>query len=260
MARLRMIALLLPTLAYAGPDEYRDLVKQVIQNMVATGQTMSAYSYVRKVDRKELNSDGKVKAEVHNITEHCSIDGVNFAILRQRDGKPVNNPPCSKSNPNIQKKLTELQRTSIADREKARKLAAESNDWLKEVHLALDCSKTGEEAVGGKNAIWLSCEPHPGYSASNMRAKMLEKIRAKLLVDPVDAQMIRTDAEIFEPISVAWGVAAKIAQGTRFHLERQKLPDGSWVNQSQDVSFAARVLLKNISQEEHTQLSDFRRP
>jgi hypothetical protein len=67
------------------------------------------------------------------------------------------------------------------------------------------------------------------------------------------------DAEVFETVNIGWGVLGRVNKGTRFHIDRRKLDDGTWLPQTQTVRFAARVpLFKTIAQEETTRYSEFR--
>ena len=71
------------------------------------------------------------------------------------------------------------------------------------------------------------------------------------------AKLTRVEAEVFDTISLGFGIG-KIEKGTRFHVERSKVPSGIWLLDSQSVRFAVRLMLiKEIQMEIANQYSDY---
>jgi hypothetical protein len=77
-------------------------------------------------------------------------------------------------------------------------------------------------------------------------------------IDRSDTELVRIDAEVFDTVNIGWGVLGRVHKGTRYHAERRRLGE-TWLPRSQTVRFDARVLLvKNVSQEETSEFSEFR--
>jgi hypothetical protein len=150
-------------------------------------------------------------------------------------------------------RLAKIKAQPAGEREKRRRKSAEEDAWLKEIADALDYQYLGEEAVNGRMAVVLSCFPRPAYEPRNMRAKVLTKTRGKLWIDRADRELVRGDAEVFDTVGVGFGIIGRIEKGTRFHLERVRLPDGVWMMDNQTVRFGARLMLvKFIGNEMHS--------
>ena len=133
------------------------------------------------------------------------------------------------------------------------------NAWFYELSDALEFRETGEETVDGRPALVVELSPRAGYRAKNMRARLFEKMRGKVLVDKADAELVRADVEVFDTVSVGLGILGKVNKGTQFHLERRRVAEGTWLTNMQQVLFGARIMLKSFHQEVTTRYSGFER-
>jgi hypothetical protein len=180
----------------------------------------------------------------------------------QRDGHPVPDSEIQQNHEMARTRAAELRAMSPSERakvEEAGGVRAKEQDWLKEFPDALDYKKVGEETIAGRRTLVLECSPRKGYKASNLRARVFEKVRGKIWMDAAEEQIVRVDAEVFDTVSIGWGLIGKVQKGTRFHLERSRLADGSWLPNSQSIRFAASYLVfKSLAQEEITRYSEYR--
>jgi hypothetical protein len=133
------------------------------------------------------------------------------------------------------------------------------DSWWKEFPEALEFRKVGEESVNGRPALVLSFSPRPGYKPKDLRARFAAKLRGKVWIDQSDTEFVRADAEVFEPVSIGWGVVGKVDKGARMTLERHKTADGAWVPDSQMTRFIARLLVKTWGQEQTTRYAEYHR-
>ena len=223
---------------------------------------MGDYSYARYNVRREFDTAGALKAEHTMLSHHAFEDGYGYMQQAQRDGKTVPDAERKLSQNAARARAAQLRGMSPAARAQAEpptRSRAPEQSFLKEFPDALDFKKVGEEMIGGRRTLVLECEPRPGYKATNMRARMFEKVRGKIWLDAAEKQMVRIDAEMFDGVNIGWGMIGKVQKGTRFHLERRRVADGSWLPESQDIRFTARILVfKTLSQEEITRYSEFR--
>lgn len=136
----------------------------------------------------------------------------------------------------------------------------EDTSWLAEFPEALEYKKVGEEEIAGRMAWVLECSPRPGYKAKSLRARVFEKTRGKVWIDVADSQLVRVDAAVFDTVNIGWGMAAKIQKGTRFQIDRRKLPDGAWLPESQTIRFTAKVMMvKSLGMEDAARFTGYRR-
>ena len=93
-----------------------------------------------------------------------------------------------------------------------------------------------------------------------MRARVFGKMKANFWIDKATSELVKADAEMFDTVSVGFGVLGKIEKGTRFRIQRKLIADGEWLIESQYTRFGARILLfKTLRNESTTEWSDFRR-
>ncbi len=133
------------------------------------------------------------------------------------------------------------------------------DSWWKEFPDALDFRKVGEESIGGRPALVLEFSPRPGFKPKDLRARIATKLRGKVWIDQADTEFVRADAEVFDSVSVGWGLVGKIEKGARLTLERHKTSDGTWVPDSQMTRFIARLLVKTLGQEQTVRYAEYRR-
>ena len=183
--------------------------------------------------------------------------------MLERDGKAIPEEERRANDDTIGKRIAELKAMAPEQRagqeaENARR-ASENNAWLKEFPDALDYRMAGEETINGRPAWVLSCEPHKGYRAKNFRARVFEKMRGRVWIDKEEPELVRTDVEMFDSISIGWGVLGHIGKGTRFFIQRSRLSNGIWMPEAQTMKLSARMMLfKTLNNEVTTRFSNFR--
>ena len=169
----------------------------------------------------------------------------------QKNGRKLSEEELRKQEETIRTQIAKEKGLTAEEREKRRLKAAEDDGWMKEIADALEYKYTGDESIDGRPAYVLLFSPRPGYSAKNVRARLFEKTNGKLWIDKADRELVKGQAETFAPVN--------IEKGTRFSLQRRRLPEGAWLLDNQMVRFAARIaLFKYMSNEVITRLSDYR--
>jgi hypothetical protein len=86
-------------------------------------------------------------------------------------------------------------------------------------------------------------------------------MRGRLWIDKADGEMVKADAEVFEEVNVALGIAGHIDKGTRFQIQRSRIADGVWASTYEHARFSARVMVfKNFNAEVVNRTSGLRAP
>jgi hypothetical protein len=245
-----------------GPaEDWTGLLRTVLSKLQEADARLGEYGYDRFSVRRELDSSGAVKSERTILARRAYFEADDLWVTRQveRNGKPVSEEELQRNLESARQRAAELKAMSPEERAKLNAKSRDENAWLKEFPQALEFRKTGEETIDGRPAIVLEFSPRPGYKASNLRARVFSRVRGKMWIDSADSQLVRAEAEVFENVNIGWGVVGRVQKGTRFHLERRKIEDGSWLPQLQTIRFAARVLVfKSLAQEETTRYSQYR--
>jgi hypothetical protein len=262
LARIFCFCALIGLAQAQSAEELRMKLRESLAKLQEADQKMGDYSYTRYNVRREFHSNGSLKAERTVLALREFEDGIGFIHQVQRDGKPVPDAEIKQSQDAARARAAQLRAMSPAERAKAEpesRSRAQEQSFLKEFPDALEYKKIGEETIDGRRTWVLECWPRPGYKAANLRARVFEKVRGKVWLDAAALEIVRVDAEVYETVNIGWGMIGKVQKGTRFHLERRRLADGSWLPESQRIRFAARILLfKSLAQEEITRDSDYR--
>ena len=262
LARILCFGVLAVASQAQSSEQLRVLLRESLNKLRESDGKMGDYSYARYNVRRELNSDGSLRTEHTLLARREFEDGYGFMHQVQRDGQAVPDAEQKQAQAGARARAAQLRAMSPAERAQAEpsiRSRAPEQSFLKEFPDALECKQAGEETIAGRRTLVLECAPRVGYKATNIRARVFEKVRGRIWLDAAESEIIRVDAEVFETVSIGWGMIGKVQRGTRFHLERRRLADGSWLPESQDIRLAARFLVfKSLAQEEITRYSDYK--
>ncbi|MBC7927006.1 MAG: hypothetical protein H7039_15265 [Bryobacteraceae bacterium] len=263
MSTARVVCLLVSLCSMAhgaiSPADLNALVIDAVAFLEPGSSKAEDYACTYRNIRKEFDANGKVKSEQLTLAHRTFRDGFAVYEVLERNGRTLDLREQKEQEDKIRKQLAEARSMSKGDIEKRRKKSAESSGFIAELPDALQFKVVGEDVVDKRSVLVVDAEPRPGYRARNMKAKLFEKLKAKLWIDSTDRQLVKAEAETFDTVSLGLGVLGKVEKGTRFAMHRIKLPDGTWVVDSQGIRFAARIMLvKWMNQEMSSQISDFR--
>jgi len=247
----------------AEPPDPRELVRRSIERLQDSEDTQRNYEYLIHRDTKEFHSDGKSRKQSATVLRK-EFDG-QFIVVRllERDGQPIPEAERRQNEETIRKRLAEFKAKPPEEikklRAENRRRSREEDSWLQEAHEALDFKPAVEETIHGRAARVLECSPRSGYQAKNMRARVFEKMRGRIWIDKTDSELVRADIEVFDTVSIAWGLVGKIGKGTKFFLQRRKVASDAWLLEAQTIKLDARFLLvKSMRTESSVRYSEFR--
>lgn len=220
---------------------------------------MDDWAYRFTFERKQFDSSGGVKSWESSSGERTFQEGFPVSRVYEKNGKKRTDQELQKQEAEVRRSLEEMRALSPAGREQRRRKQAEGMSWLRELPDALEYRFLREEDYQGRPMWVLGCTPKPGYAPKSTRARLFEKMNGTFWIDQSDRELVKAEAEMFDAVSIGFGLLGKIEKGTRFALERKRNASGHWLMASQTVKFAARVaLFKHISAEMTTRHWDYR--
>jgi hypothetical protein len=247
------VALLGQMLLAETPQRLQERVRRSVAGLLDNEERLRNLNYTLESIKREFDSDAKLKKQTSLKSRHERRGEFRFVRLIERDGKAVSTDEERRAEEAFRKQVHDVEAKGPAEVEayesERRRKSRQELAWVAEMPEALDCQFSGREARGGRPTLALRCVPRVGYRPSNMRARLFEKIRARLWLDEQSSEMVEAEGEAFDTIRIGWGILGHIEKGTRFVLKRRPV-DGVWVNEGQTIRFAARFLLvKAIAQE-----------
>jgi len=120
-----------------------------------------------------------------------------------------------------------------------------------------DIRIVGREPIGGHPALLVTFKPRPNYKPQTRQGGIMKHVAGRAWVSEDDHQLVRLDAEVFETISIGFGVLAKLQKGTHILSERRKFNDEVWLPARTELLFGARLfMLKGFNLQQIVEYSD----
>jgi hypothetical protein len=244
-------------------EETRARMRVAFEKLQQSEKRLDSYGHTRVNGRKEFHADGRLKSQSDWTVIREWRDGVWVNRTVARDGKPVAEEERLRDEEAARRRVEELRAMTPDERERIqleeRKKKQAELAWVREFPEALNYRLVGEETLAGRAALVLEASPRPGYQPKNMRGRIFEKICGKVWLDKEEGELVKTDAETFDAVTVALGLLGKVDKGTRFRMERRRLAPGLWAPELQVIRFGARLLLvKSFHNEITTRYADWR--
>ncbi|HKE27173.1 MAG TPA: hypothetical protein VKB88_32685 [Bryobacteraceae bacterium] len=238
----------------------RKLVRESLLNFEKTDQSMRGYEFTVRSNSREFDSHG-VKTTRNVVMRREYIDGFAVNHILSRNGVALTPEEYRRHEDDLQKMVAARKAQTPEQRAKQaaerRKRSADQENWFKEAPEALDYHLAGDETIDGRKVIVVAFSPHPGYHASNIWSRVLEKMSGKIWIDPEEGEIARAEAALAGDVTIGWGLVARINQGSRFVLERRRASPRVWLTQKQLASYSARIVFKTIRGESTEEYSEF---
>ena len=241
----------------------KEIVRRAMEHDVSNWRKQTNYTFVQRVEQRELNSDGSVKSTKSETEEIIFLYDQPYAHLIKRNDKPLSESEARKVEKKLKDTMEKRRQESPSDREKRladfEKRHHEEHSFLLEVPEAYDFRILGEETLGGRPAYVLLGEPRQAFRPTVNAARVLPKLRPKLWIGKEDYQWLRLEAEVIDTIT--WGgFLLRLHPGSHIELQQTLVNNEAWLPQHAHISFDARIaLLKSMRLDVDAQFSDYKK-
>ena len=259
MRAVLLLAAVMPLLA--APDA-RDIIRRATEADQHNEELSRNYTFVQRVNKRTLNSDGSVKRTEIRTYDVTLSEGTPYRRLIAIDDKPL--PPDRERTEQgkLQKSIEERRRESAQQRAKRiaqwEKDRQKDREFVNELLEAMDFRVTGEEVIAGRKTWVVSATPHPGYRPKSMETKFLVKMRGRTWIDETDYMAARIEAEAVDDISMGFFLA-KVSKGSRFYIDQTRVNGEVWLPQRIAGQISARLLVVRFRQSFDMTFKDFRK-
>ena len=245
------------------PLSPNEIVRRAMEHDLSNWEKETNYTFVQRIEQRELNSDGGVKSTKSETEEIMFLYGQPYAHLVKRNDQPLSDSEAHKVEKKLNDTMEKRRQESPADRQKRladyERRHREEHSFLLEVPEAYDFRILREETLNGRSAYVLMGEPRQSFRPKLNAARVLPKLRPKLWIGKDDYQWLRLEAEVIDTIT--WGgFLLRLHPGSHIELEQTLVNGEAWLPQHAHISFDARIaLLKAIRLEVEAQFSDYKK-
>lgn len=243
MALSAGLVALVPSLPWAaGAEENlptaQSVLERVLRRAQAAGQEdkESMYTYEKRSVFEDLDSTGKPTRTMEKLYLVRPIQGVSFSRLIR-----IQNRELTEQERQAQDKREQAFRRKLAEKQ-SHPVAKETEDTLNADLIGrYDFKVEKREQWDNRQVLVLSFRPKPGHTAEkSIEDKVLDRLAGRIWVDEAEAEGARVQVGLTEDLSLGWfGTIGSIKQ-CDVKIERQRLPDGSWVSKLFELSLGGR--------------------
>lgn len=244
-------------------QQIRELLQRAEANDLENDKRQRDYTYVERVERHRLDSDGSIKKTETWTSEILEIYGEPVVRVTARDNKPLSPEEAKKEDGKIQKIIDKRKDESEDNRHK--RLAKEEKDreedrkFVLEIADAFSFRLVGSEVIDGRDAWVFDGDPRPEYQPKRREAKMLSKFRGRVWIDKSDMQWVKLDMTAIDTLSIGLFLA-RVHKGTHLIMDLTRVNDEVWLPKTVRLHFDARVaLFKSYDDDVQQTYSDYKK-
>lgn len=234
-----------------------------MQHDVNNWEQEKNYTFVQRIEQREINSDGSTKSLKSETEEIIFLYGQPYAHLIKRNDQPLSDADAKKVEKKLNDTMDKRSHESPSDRQKRlndfEKRHQEEHSFLLEVPDAYDFKIVGEETLNGRAAYVIAGEPRADFRPNLNAARVLPKLRPKLWIEKAEYQWLKLDAEVIDTIT--WGgFLLRLHPGSRIELEQTLINNEIWLPLHAQISFDARIaLFKSMRMDVDAKFSDYKK-
>lgn len=219
-----------------APEEVtRRLIDQ--SQRLAAAQDGPRYIYPKRTLAERLDSSGKVIGSDERLYEVTLIGGIPLNHLLKITGRELTPDELQaeqEREEKFQKRISSMDPKKMVARREGPVTAELLN------HYQFTVTKRIE--FNGRPTLVVTFKPKDDAPSNGLRDRVLNRIAGTLWVDEQDWELAKVSARLTETISMGWfGLLGSLSQ-CELDLDRQRMPDGVWVNTKQAWAIQFRKL------------------
>ncbi len=247
------------SVAFGQTPDPKEIIRKSVDRDLLNFERLKNYTYTERDEERSYDKHGKlIKTQVE--TYDIAILGQRaYARLIERDDKPLPAKEARKEQQKMDREIEKRERESADDKARNEKTRQEERKFLKEVPEAFTFTLEGEDTISGEPAWVIKAEPKPGYRPTDIRAKIITKMRGRIWIDKAEYQWVKVDAEAIDTLSFGLHMV-QIEPGANIHFEQARVNDEIWLPAAAKIYADARVLfLKRMRTEVDLTFRNYRK-
>jgi hypothetical protein len=227
------------------PD-LKPFLAELRKNLHTDSLLLSQYTYTEKRTLIHLDSKQKAQKTEVNVFEVIpgSPDRVGYRRQIVKDGKPLSEAELKKEDQEFQKRAQKISQRSPAERAKARADRLRHEEMvLDDVFAIYKTEIVGREDLNGRPVIQVKFTPQTGFKPKTDEGQRMLHVAGRAWVSEGDHQIARVELNVIDPISIGFGILAKLQTGSSITADRRKFNDEIWLPTRNEITLNARLLL-----------------
>jgi hypothetical protein len=245
------------------PLSAHEIVSRAMKRDLNNWEMEKNYTFVERVEQRELNSDGSLKSEKSATEEVVFLYGQPYTHLIRRNDKPLSQDEARKVEKRFKDTMDKRSHETAAERQQRLvdfdKHHQQEHAFLLEVPEAYDFRIVREETLNGRPAFVISGEPRESFRPNLNAARVLPKLRPELWIDKNNYQCIKLEADVID--TIVWGgFLLRLHPGSHIELEQTPVNDEVWLPLHARINLYARVaLFKTMRLDVDVTFSDYKK-
>lgn len=196
----------------------------VVSNLAKSDREQYRYAYRERRSEVHTNPFGRIGTgglALFDVTPGKEL-GIYQRRLIERDGKPVDD-----------------EKPEVLDRRSRGK----GNPSIDDVIATLDFKIRAREVRSGRDTIVIDFAPKKESSPKTRQGKIAKAFKGSAWVDEETHEVVRVEATSIDSISYGLGFVARLGEGTKATLSRERIDSSVWLPTSIRLTGDGRALL-----------------
>ena len=221
---------------------------EVTQRVIERSQAVASaaqgpqYTYEKRALRESLDATGRPLTSEEKLYQVTLIAGLPFNRLVKIQGRELSSEETSRQDAR-EAKFRRRFVSADAKEPAARKEGLMTPELMGRYQFAVQ----QRVVLSNRPTLVLTFKPKAeNLPSKTVQDKLLNRLTGRLWIDEGDADPTRLEASLVEPVSVGWfGMLGSLS---RFDvsMERQRMPDGVWINTKQALLIQGRKLTSTL--------------
>jgi hypothetical protein len=222
-------------------------------SQVAQGDTGPKFTYSKRSLTEELNSRGEVVHSTEKKYNVVLIQGWPFDRLIEVQGKQLSEADLRKEEQREQAFRIKIAGRDLKQR-RDRKEAWITPELIGRYHFTV----VSNDLCRNRKAFVLAFKPKSGNREETIEDKICNRLTGLLWVDSEDAEIARLEVHLTDDLSLGWMGMLGSLKECNLTAQRQKMPEGTWVNTKHVLQIVGRKLVSTMRYRSIEESSDFR--
>lgn len=213
------------------------------ENLARSGRVQDQYAYKERRTQLHTNPFGRLGTGGTLLYEVTPLGpGAGFSRqLLERDGEPVQNGEVRRFN------------------QRRNRDRAQSSSAVDDAASVLEYAIDRRETIGGRPVVIVKFSPKRGARARTREGRIAHAFKGQIWVDEGAQEVMRVEAAAIETISYGMGLIARLGEGTRVTVVRERFDD-VWLPVSIRFTGEGRaMLLRKFSIDFRVEWFDYRK-